>query len=212
MADFSLVPSGHGTNYTGMLTRSIVFSVALLVFLAGASYEPSTATVVSDNVLPASGMTIASIAVPDWIAYDGSKVRSFSSLREPTADKNQDIHYTYGLHRKCSNTNIFPPAHPYNTGSSSIHCVQFPRYEDCRGDDRYFCSMWRSVGFLMSFAVVLEGMTIVAFAVLLIGGKQKREQGWGVLTILVALAAFVQALGMALMVEACQSSRIWTVH
>lgn len=52
----------------------------------------------------------------------------------------------------------------------------------------------------MSFAVVLEGMTIVAFAVLLIGGKQKREQGWGVLTILVALSAFVQALGMALMV------------
>lgn len=35
MADFSLVPSGHGTNYTGMLTRSIVFSAALFVFLAG---------------------------------------------------------------------------------------------------------------------------------------------------------------------------------
>ena len=52
----------------------------------------------------------------------------------------------------------------------------------------------------MSFAVVLEGMTIVAFAVLLVGGKQKREQGWGVLTILVALAAIVQAIGMALMV------------
>ena len=53
----------------------------------------------------------------------------------------------------------------------------------------------------MSFAVVLEGMTIVAFAILLVGGKQKREQGWGVLTILVALAAFVQAIGMALMVS-----------
>lgn len=53
----------------------------------------------------------------------------------------------------------------------------------------------------MSFAVVLEGMTLAAFAVLLVGGKQKREQGWGVLTILVALAAFVQAIGMALMVS-----------
>jgi len=51
----------------------------------------------------------------------------------------------------------------------------------------------------MSFAVVLEGMTLAAFAVLLVGGKQKREQGWGVLAILVALAAFVQATGMALM-------------
>lgn len=59
--------------------------------------------------------------------------------------------------------------------------------------------MWRSVGFLMSFAVVLEGMTIAAFAILLVGGKQKREQGWGALTILVTLAAAVQAIGMALM-------------
>lgn len=66
--------------------------------------------------------------------------------------------------------------------------------------------MWRSVGFLMSFAVVLEGMTIAAFAILLVGGKQKREQGWGVLTILVALAAFVQAIGMALMVRPLSSS------
>ncbi|KAL2405005.1 hypothetical protein ABEF95_003592 [Exophiala dermatitidis] len=164
MVDVALVPSGHGNNYTGMLTRSIVFSAALLVFLA------------------ASGMTIASIVIPDWIAYDGSK----------------NIHYTYGLHRKCSNTNILPPSSSHAV-FSSLHCVQFPRYTDCSGDDRYFCSMWRSVGFLMSFAVVLEGMTIVAFAVLLIGGKQKREQGWGVLTILVALSAFVQALGMALM-------------
>lgn len=51
----------------------------------------------------------------------------------------------------------------------------------------------------MSFAVVLEGMTIAAFAILLVGGKQKREQGWGALTILVTLAAAVQAIGMALM-------------
>jgi formate hydrogenlyase subunit 3/multisubunit Na+/H+ antiporter MnhD subunit len=64
----------------------------------------------------------------------------------------------------------------------------------------------------MSFAVVLEGMTLAAFAVLLVGGKQKREQGWGVLTILVALAAFVQAIGMALMVgddTAFPRSRHW---
>jgi formate hydrogenlyase subunit 3/multisubunit Na+/H+ antiporter MnhD subunit len=53
----------------------------------------------------------------------------------------------------------------------------------------------------MSFAVVLEGMTIAAFTILLVGGKQKREQGWGVLTILVALAALVQAIAMALMVS-----------
>jgi hypothetical protein len=57
MADFSLMPSGYGNNYTGMLTRSIVFSGALLVFLA------------------ASGMTVASIVIPNWIAFDGRTVR-----------------------------------------------------------------------------------------------------------------------------------------
>ncbi|KAJ9646765.1 hypothetical protein H2204_000457 [Knufia peltigerae] len=157
MADFSLVPSGHGSNYTGMLTRSIVFSVALFVFLA------------------ASGMTIASIIVPNWIAFDGS-----TSHGDP-------VHYTYGLHRRCSSTNI-PPSFDSRSTSSNV-----------MADSLQCVHMWRSVGFLMSFAVVLEGMTIAAFAILLVGGKQKREQGWGVLTILVALAAFVQAIGMALM-------------
>ena len=108
------------------------------------------------------------------------------------------LHYTYGLHQRCSNTNIPPTSDPYI--SSSLKCVQFPRYSDCHAENRYFCSMWRSVGFLMSFAVVLEGMTIAAFSILLVGGKQKREQGWGALTILVTLAAVVQAIGMALMV------------
>ena len=60
--------------------------------------------------------------------------------------------------------------------------------------------MWRSVGFLMSFAVVLEGMTIAAFVVLLVGGKQKREQGWGFMATMAALAALVQAVGGSLVV------------
>ena len=53
----------------------------------------------------------------------------------------------------------------------------------------------------MSFAVVIEGMTIAAFAILLAGGKQRREAGWGALAILTALAATVQAIGMALIVS-----------
>ena len=68
--------------------------------------------------------------------------------------------------------------------------------------------MWKSVGFLMSFAVVIEGMTVAAFAILLAGGKQRREQGWGVLAILVAAAAAVQAAGLALMV--CLRSLVQT--
>ena len=52
-----LVPSGpRGSNYTGMLTRSIVFSTVLFVFLA------------------ATGMTIAAIIVPNWLGYESSVV------------------------------------------------------------------------------------------------------------------------------------------
>ncbi|EZF70315.1 hypothetical protein H105_07374 [Trichophyton soudanense CBS 452.61] len=61
-----------------------------------------------------------------------------------------------------------------------------------------FCSMWRSVGFLISFAVVLEGMTFVAFVVILAGGKQMRETGWKMLTVFLVLIGLVQAGGMGL--------------
>lgn len=53
----------------------------------------------------------------------------------------------------------------------------------------------------MSFGVVVEGMTIAAFFILLVGGKQKREQGWPVMATLAGVAALVQAIGMALMVS-----------
>lgn len=210
MADFSLVPSGHGSNYTGMLTRSIVFSGALLVFLAGALIAKAISALANggsvwhDNCLDHCSEL-------DCIRWDHCESICQAKGTQLTAQNHgTSIHYSYGLHRRCSNTNL-PPANVSLAVTSNYHCTQFPRYEDCRGDDRYFCSMWRSVGFLMSFAVVLEGMTLAAFAVLLVGGKQKREQGWGVLTILVALAALVQAIGMALMVgldEATGTSRV----
>lgn len=53
----------------------------------------------------------------------------------------------------------------------------------------------------MSFAVVIEGMTIAAFVILLVGGKQRRESGWGALTVLALISATVQAISMALMVS-----------
>ena len=96
------------------------------------------------------------------------------------------IHYTYGLHKRCS--------------SLTHACDYFPHQSDCHGD-RYFCSMWRSVGFLMSFAVVLEGMTLIAYFVILAGGKQKRENGWKVLCGLHILCAALQCAGMALIVR-----------
>ncbi|KAI9805671.1 MAG: hypothetical protein M1833_005164 [Piccolia ochrophora] len=50
----------------------------------------------------------------------------------------------------------------------------------------------------MSFAVVLEGMTLVAFIAILAGGRQKRETGWKILSFLLLLGSVVQCAGMAI--------------
>jgi hypothetical protein len=52
----------------------------------------------------------------------------------------------------------------------------------------------------MSFAVVLEGMTLVAFVVLLSGGREQRVNGWRVISLLAILVGSVQCAGMALIV------------
>lgn len=52
----------------------------------------------------------------------------------------------------------------------------------------------------MSFAVVLEGMSIVAYIIILGGGKRLRENGWRVLSLLIILSAIVQAAGMSIVV------------
>ena len=61
--------------------------------------------------------------------------------------------------------------------------------------------MWRSVGFLMSFAVVLEGMTLIAYVVIMAGGMQKRASGWKILSALLLLVGAVQCTSMAIMVH-----------
>ncbi|MCJ1244626.1 hypothetical protein MMC30_001825 [Trapelia coarctata] len=136
------------------MTRRIIYSAALVAFLA------------------ATALTLTSIIIPRWISWDSE-----------TASGSR-IHYTYGLHKRCS--------------SFTHTCTYFPQDEDCHGEDRYFCSMWRSVGFLMSFAVVMEGMTLIAFLVVIAGGKQKREQGWKILSGMLLLAGMIQCAGMAL--------------
>lgn len=61
--------------------------------------------------------------------------------------------------------------------------------------------MWRSVGFLMSFAVVLEGMSMVAYVIILSGGKRLRENGWRLLSILIILSVILQAASMSIVVS-----------
>lgn len=155
------------------MTRGIVYSAALVAFVAGKLCLPMSKIPITDGPSAATAMTIASIFIPKWITWDadGSTGHFQKSI---------------GLHRSCT--------------SVGNKCHHFPQYEDCHGTDRYFCSMWRSVGFMMSFAAVLELVTIVTYCVVILGGKQKRETGWKVLTFLLMLVGVVQCAAMAIVV------------
>lgn len=52
----------------------------------------------------------------------------------------------------------------------------------------------------MSFAAVVELVTLVAYVVVLLGGKQKRETGWKILAFLLVLVGVVQAASMSIVV------------
>lgn len=111
-----------------------------------------------------TAMTFAANLLPTWITWSVDT---------------KDGHFSkqIGLHRSCSST--------HST------CQSFPQEDDCHGTDRYFCSMWRSVSFLMSFAAVFELVTLVAYVVVIVGGKQKRENGWRVLSLMCGFVGLV---------------------
>lgn len=155
-------------------------------------------------------MTIASIVLPRWISWDSASVRRLDSSNSIThlfardfgfqshinhlggtlltliQRTGQKIHYSYGLHRRCS--------------SLTDACDDFPQYEDCHGSNRAFCSLWRSMAFLMSFAVIVECATLIAYAVVILGGKQKRDQGWKIVCTLLTVSGLVQCAVMAIVV------------
>ncbi len=93
--------------------------------------------------------------------------------------------FSYGLHSRCSVV----------TGT----CVPFPHDADCK-KDHAFCNMWRTVGFLISFGVVVELCTLVSFVVIIGGGVQRRAAGWQVAAGVLAFSAVVQCAGMAIVV------------
>jgi len=142
-------------------------------------FEISAVLHMITDTLPATAMTLASIALPNWISYTSPASTSPTHPSSP-------IHISYGLHKRCS--------------SLTGRCADFPLPEDCHGEDRSFCSMWRSVGFLMSLTVVMELATLVGFAVVLLGGRQKREGGWKMVAGLLAVTTACQCAGMAIVV------------
>lgn len=121
-------------------------------------------------------MTLASIATPNWISY---------SARTPGGGV---FSRTVGLHRSCSSV-ADPP------------CRHFPDEEECEGGGRYFCSMWRTTGFLMSLAAVAELASMVGFLVIVAGGRLKRESGWRVLAALLSVVAVVQFAAVGIVVS-----------
>lgn len=126
-------------------------------------------------------MTLTSILVPHWVTMD---------VPIHGSDKTYSQHL--GLHHYC------------NTALPDKTCRFFPEEEkDCSGDEKYFCSMWRTTGFLMSFATVAELATLVCFVVTIGGSSDKREYGWKVLCGLLATVAVVQFAAMGLVVGHC---------
>jgi len=117
----------------------------------------------------ATVLTIISIVLPRWVRWE--------------SDIGGDLKYSYGLHKKCSTV----------TGT----CDPFPTAIDCNKDDT-FCALWKTVGFLMSFAVIIEFASWIAFAVVLLGGVQQRSYGWKLVIPLLSLASTVQLLSMAI--------------
>ncbi|KAI5794753.1 hypothetical protein FPQ18DRAFT_257152 [Pyronema domesticum] len=156
------------------MTRALVYASELILFTLGIPFPPKfdpLPRVTANPSPPASVLTLLSILLPSWISYHDSGPPSGHPLT-----------YHLGLHSRCSTSS----------------CTPFPRPSDCHGPDRTFCSIWRSVGFLMSLAVVLEAATIVCFMTILMGGKAKREQGWWVVTGMMGVTAILQATAVGL--------------
>lgn len=91
--------------------------------------------------------------------------------------------FSYGLHSRCS--------------ALSGECVPFPRSSDCAKDPS-FCNAWRTVGFLTSFAVVVELCTLVSFIVIIGGGVQRRVAGWQVAVGVLSVGGVVEGGGMGI--------------
>ena len=127
------------------------------------------------NPPTATAMTLTSIFTPNWVSY---------TVSSPSGGTVTD---TVGLHRRCT--------------SSTGKCSPFPDEARCEGDSRSFCSMWRTAGFLMSFAALAELAALVGFVIIMAGGKVKRQGGWKVLGGLLGLVAAAQFAGMAVVVS-----------
>ncbi|KAK1250553.1 hypothetical protein MKX08_010556 [Trichoderma sp. CBMAI-0020] len=115
----------------------------------------------------ATAMIVASITEPHWVSY------SVTTTAGETLEKH------IGLHKSCSSLD-------------DPHCRDFPSKELCQYGERYFCSMWRTVGFMASFTIILCLAGLIAFALVMGGGKYRRETGWPFVSALLTLVSVVE--------------------
>lgn len=125
-------------------------------------------------------MTITSIISPRWVSY---------TVSSPSGGTVTD---TIGLHRRC-------------TYSPTGTCSPFPEEARCDGDGRSFCSMWRTTGFLMNFATIVELAAVIGVLIIVAGGKVKRQGGWKILGGLLGAVAGAEFVGMAIVVSVAPS-------
>lgn len=121
-------------------------------------------------------MIAVPIWLPNWVTY------SVTSATGDTVERH------IGLHKSCSTLDD-----PY--------CRDFPPRDLCEGGERYFCSMWRTVGFLASFTTLLCLGGLVTFIVIMCGGKYKRETGWPFAAGMLTLVSVVEFAAISIVVS-----------
>lgn len=137
-------------------------------------------------------MTLTAIVEPDWLSY---------SVTTPTGGT---ASRRLGLHRSCASAadppcRAFPAAGADCAGTTTTTATATTAGGG--GGPFTSCAAWRSTGFLMSFAAAVELAAVVGFLVIVAGGKRRRETGWRILGVLVAVVAALQFAATALVVR-----------
>jgi hypothetical protein len=61
--------------------------------------------------------------------------------------------------------------------------------------------MWRTVGFMASFAIILCLASLISFAIVMAGGKYRRETGWPFVSALLTLVSVVEFIIISIVVR-----------
>ncbi|GAP85841.1 putative lysine-sensitive aspartokinase 3 protein [Rosellinia necatrix] len=129
-------------------------------------------------------LTLTSLLTTHWVTYS------------VTASTGATFTKRLGLYESCSS--VADPS-----------CRPFPSDDDCRAGSgsgsgnngigsRAFCSLWRTGGFLLALATIVELAILVSFLVVLAGGKPKREGGWRLVGALLLADAVIEFTGMGI--------------